>query len=53
MFHVILSLKCLVSKLEGIAEYVTCMFDDISVREDLVFNKTTGELVGFVSQGKD
>ena len=41
------------SKLEGIGKYVVLMYDEISVKDDLVFDKNTGELIGFMSLGVD
>ncbi|XP_065891694.1 uncharacterized protein [Dysidea avara] len=33
--------------------YVTIAFDEMKIREDLVFNKTTGEITGFVDYGEE
>jgi len=41
------------SKLEGIGKYVVLMFDEVSVKDDLVFDKNTGELIGFMNLGED
>ena len=36
-----------------IHRYVTIAFDEMKIREDLVFNKTTGEITGFVDYGEE
>eukprot|EP00795_Rhopilema_esculentum_P017480 gene17480-9089_t len=41
------------SQLKGIAKYVVLMLDELSVQDDLVFNNSTNELVGFVNLGED
>lgn len=46
-------LKHQASKLQGIGKYVVLAFDEVSIKDDLVFDKHTGELVGFVNLGKD
>ena len=33
--------------------YVTLAPDEMKIREDLVFNKSTGEIIGFVNYGKN
>ena len=40
-------------KLQGIGKYAVLAFDEISIKDDLVFDVHTGELVGFVNLGKD
>lgn len=32
--------------------YVTLVLDEMKIREDIVFNKTTGEILGFVDYGQ-
>ena len=34
-------------------KYVTLMFDEMSVKDDLVYDKVTGQMVGFVDVGKN
>ena len=41
------------SKLEGTAKYVVLMLDELSVQDDLVFNSSTNELIGFVNLGEE
>lgn len=41
------------SKLEGIAKYVVLMLDELSVQDDLVYNSSTNELIGFVNLGDE
>ena len=36
-----------------ISRYAVLVFDEMKIREDLVFNKFTGEIVGFVDFGED
>ena len=36
-----------------IHRYVTIAFDEMKIRENLVFNKTTGEITGFVDYGEE
>jgi len=36
-----------------IARHVVLVFDEMKIREDLVFNKFTGEIIGFVDFGED
>ena len=35
----------------AIERYIVLVFDEIKVQEDLVWDKTTGELIGFVDLG--
>ena len=46
-------LKHQASKLEGTGKYVVLMFDEVSIKDDLVFDIHTGDLVGFVDIGGD
>ena len=46
-------LKHQASKLQGIGKYVVLAFDEVSIKDDLIFDKHTGELIGFVNLGKD
>ena len=41
------------SQLKGIAKYVVLMLNELSVQDDLVFNNSTNELVGFVNLGQN
>lgn len=41
------------AKLSGIQKYVVLMHDEVSIKDDLVYDRNTGELVGFVNLGKD
>ena len=41
------------SKLQGTGKYVVLAFDEVSIKDDLVFDKHNGELIGFVNLGKD
>eukprot|EP00794_Sanderia_malayensis_P008307 gene8307-9194_t len=41
------------SKLEGTGKYVVLMFDEVSIKDDLVFDSHTGDLVGFIDIGED
>ena len=40
-----------VANLEDWQKYVVLMFDEMKVKEDLVYDKRTGELIGFVNLG--
>ena len=40
-----------VNNLEDWQKYVVLMFDEMKIREDLVYDKRTGELTGFVNLG--
>ena len=40
------------SKLKGIGKYVVFMFDEVSVKDELVFDKNIGELIGFMNLGE-
>ena len=47
-------LKKAASKLHnGIQRYVTLMFDEVSIKDDLVFDDSTGQLIGFVNLGQN
>ena len=47
-------LKKEASKLHGdIQSYVTLMFDEVSIKDDLVFDNSTGELIGFINLGQN
>jgi hypothetical protein len=46
-------LKHQVEKLNDIQKYVVLMLDEVSIKDDLVYDKVTGELVGFVNIGND
>ena len=46
-------LKHQAAKLEGIGKYVVLMLDELSVQDDLVYNNSTNELVGFVNLGDE
>ena len=35
-----------------LCRYVTVAFDEMKIREDAVFNKCTGEIIGFVNFGE-
>ena len=37
--------------LAGVVRFVSLSFDEMKIQENLVFNKYTGELVGFVDLG--
>jgi len=36
-----------------VIRYVTLAFDEMKIREDLVFNKATGKITGFVDYGEE
>ena len=44
-------LKEKASKFSGIQKYVTVMMDEMKIQENLVFDKTSGELIGFIDLG--
>ena len=46
-------LKHQAGKLNDIQKYVVLMLDEVSIKDDLVYDKVTGELVGFVNLGND
>ncbi|XP_028419012.1 uncharacterized protein LOC114544629 [Dendronephthya gigantea] len=46
-------LKHQAEKLNDIKKYVVLMLDEVSIKDDLVYDQVTGELVGFVNLGKD
>eukprot|EP00794_Sanderia_malayensis_P002527 gene2527-2922_t len=46
-------LKHQASKLEGTGKYVVLMFDEVSIKDDLMFDSHTGDLVGFIDIGED
>ena len=46
-------LKEQASNLCGVEKYVTLMFDELSVQDDLVFNRITDQLVGFFNLGDE
>ncbi len=46
-------LKHKASKFKGIARYVILMLDELSIQDDLVFNSSTNELIGFVNLGEE
>lgn len=46
-------LKHQAGKLNEIQKYVVLMLDEVSIKDDLVYDQVTGELVGFVDLGKD
>ena len=46
-------LKNQAGKLNDIQKYVVLMLDEVSIKDDLVYDKVTGELVGFVNLGND
>ena len=46
-------LKHQAGKLNDIQKYVVLMLDEVSIKDDLVYDKVTEELVGFVNLGND
>ena len=44
-------LKERASKFTGIQKYVAVVMDEMKIEENLVFDKTTGELIGFIDLG--
>ena len=44
-------LKEQASKFTGIQKYVAVVMDEMKIQENLVFDKTTGELIGFIDLG--
>ena len=46
-------LKHQAGKLNDIQKYVVLMLNEVSIKDDLVYDKVTGELVGFVNLAND
>jgi hypothetical protein len=49
-FRMMLTHSCKLSTCEEFQKYVVLVMDEMHIREDLVYDKHSGELVGFVNR---
>ena len=49
--HIINELNVKISKFSDIEKYVVLLFDEVKIQENLVWDKHTGELIGYVDLG--
>jgi len=49
--HIITDLKLKTSEFSELERYLVRLFDEMEIQEDLVWDKNTGDLIGFVDQG--